>query len=240
MTRIDIEKYKEYWKQDNPGSKELLSKEEIQGYLSGTSRNISTLFRKGLIADIILKMLCALSLVVLLLFYSGSNRAMTAIVATLVITVLLIWYQVKSLKLIPGHDSFITDMRSSLQSRINYYYRRHIKSLLNGGLTNSILIIAGSLYYFYFKYGEIRAMETDDYIVFSSFILLGFLFGSLVQIYHHNFHIRQLKECLEEIDSDTISRQLISKQKNRRRRILWIAILAITCGLLLLSYLIVM
>ena len=83
-------------------------------------------------------------------------------------------------------------------------------------------------------------MDYNDFIVFGAAVSISFIFGALIQLYHHNFHIKQLKECLDEINRDIVSEQIIEQQKIKSRRITWIAILAIICGLLLLSYLIVM
>jgi len=94
------------------------------------------------------------------------------------------------------------------------------------------------LYYFYFKYGEVRAFQWDDYLVFVAAIVIGFFVSAIVQRSQFNFQIKQLESCLQEIDEDTITSQTIREQQNKKRRMIGIFLLAIICGLLVLAYLI--
>ena len=92
------------------------------------------------------------------------------------------------------------------------------------------------LYYFYFKYGELRPFETDDYVVFGLVIIISFVFGAFMQIKLHNFHIRQLEQCLTEIDENIINELTIKRQNRRRGQLFLIFLLAIICGLLILAF----
>jgi uncharacterized membrane protein YfcA len=107
-----------------------------------------------------------------------------------------------------------------------------------GALSNALLIVSGMLYYLYFKYGELRPFTWEDYLVLGSVILIGYFFGAYVQIAQHNFHVRQLESCLQEIDENIINTYTLRKQKNRKRLLILIFVLAIVCGLLLLAYLV--
>ena len=119
----------------------------------------------------------------------------------------------------------------------NRFYRQHFsKSLYVGALSNSLFILSGMLYYFFFKYGEIRPFTWDDYLVFGITIIIGFAFGAYVQIAQHNFQIKQLEDCLLEIDEDAITNLTLRDQRNKKRRLIYIFLLALVCGLLLLAF----
>ena len=124
----------------------------------------------------------------------------------------------------------------SLQKRIEFYHQRYIKSLYIGALSNSLFIVSGSLYYFYFKYGEIRPMDLVDYLVFGIAITIAFVFGAVVQIAQHNFQVKQLESCLQEIDEDTMTVLTLKEQRNKKIRLFFIALTALVCGLLLFAY----
>jgi hypothetical protein len=105
-----------------------------------------------------------------------------------------------------------------------------------GAVSNALIILSGILYYFFFKYGEIRPFQWDDYLVFSLTMLIGFGLGAAVQIAQHRFQIKQLESCLQEIDEDAISTLTLREQRNKRKRMILAFLLALVCGLLLLSY----
>ena len=240
MEKINLNNYKDVWRAEQSFSKQTLSKNEIQSFLGKKSKDITILFKKGLLMDIVLKAIMGISFVGILFLYAANSNVILWISVVLVITVLTLLYQVRSLKNIPDGSYGEDGVRSSLQSKLNYYYKSYSRSLYIGALSNAMIIISGSLYYFYFKYGELRQMDIADFVVFSTTIILSFVFGLLVQFYHHNFHIKQIKESLNQIDAETISVQTLKSQKLKRVILFWIAFIAITCGLLLLAYLILM
>ena len=77
-----------------------------------------------------------------------------------------------------------------------------MKSLYVGALSNSLIFLSGSLYYFYFKYGEIRPLDLTDYLVFGGAILIAYVLGAAVNLAAMKFQVRQLESCLQEIDED--------------------------------------
>ena len=124
----------------------------------------------------------------------------------------------------------------TLEEKISFYHQTYTYSLYVGALSNALIILSGILYYFYFKYGEIRPFQWDDYLVFSLTMLIGFGLGAAVQIAQHTFQIKQLESCLQEIYEDVISTITLREQRNKRKRMILVFLLALVCGLLLLSY----
>ena len=133
-------------------------------------------------------------------------------------------------------DSSPPVVRTSLENRIQFYRKRYVKSLYIGAISNSLILVSGSLYYFYFKYGEIRPMDLVDYLVFGTGIIIAFVFGAIVQIAQHNFQVKQLESCLQEIDENSMTLLTLKEQRHKKLRLFFIALLALVCGLLLLAF----
>jgi len=235
MKSIDIDAMKAAWKIERSFENLKLSETEIEGFLSGRSKDISQLFRKGLIFDMVLKSVIGASLIGVLFLL----RASQSIVVISPLIILILWairYQWLMIARIPEAATSDPIIRISLENKINFYHKHFIKSLYVGALSNALLILSGMLYYFFFKYGEIRPFAWDDYLVFGITMLIGFVFGAYVQIKQHRFQVKQLEDCLEEIDEETISTLSMRQQRNKKRRMILIFLLAMLCGLLLLSY----
>jgi hypothetical protein len=236
MKPLDLDKIKAAWKSEQSFEDQRLSEADIERFLSKKSKDISHLFKMGLIVDISLKTIIGLSFVgILILFREYLNVVLLASALMLG----LIWairYQWLMIGKIPKTGAPEPVIRTTLEEKISFYQQKYIYSLYVGALSNALIILSGILYYFYFKYGEIRPMQWDDYLVFSLTMLIGFGLGAAVQIVQHRFQIKQLESCLQEIDEDVISTLSLREQKNKRRRMILAFLLALVCGLLVLAY----
>ena len=235
MKSIDLDSIKAAWKIERSFEDHKLSEADIQGFLSGKSKDISQLFRKGLIFDIVLKSVLGVSLIGVF-FLFRSNQSIILISSIIMLILWAIRYQWLMIARIPEATASDPVIRTSLENKVKFYRQHFSKSLYVGALSNSLFILSGMLYYFYFKYGEIRPFTWDDYLVFGVTIIIGFALGAYVQIAQHNFQVKQLENCLEEIDEDTITTLTLREQRNKKRRLILIFLLALLCGLLLLAF----
>ncbi len=236
MEEIDFNKYRAAWKSEQSFEKKSLSEAAIQGFLKKKSKEINKLFKRGLIFDIVLKSILGVSFIILsFLMYNSLN---IVIISSFMGAgmMLAISFQAAMLKKIPMADYTTDNLRTILENKINFYTEKYLKSLYVGALSNSLFIISASLYYYYFKYGELRPFGIDDCLVFGIIIIIGFVLGAFAQIKHHNFQIQQLQHSLTEIDENTINVGTIKNQNNRRRQLFLIYLLAIICGLLVLAF----
>ena len=236
MKATDIDSLKSAWKNEKGFENKTLSQSDIEKFLQRKSKDISRLFKAGLRFDVVLKSILGASLVGIIILFSG-NRQM--VIAMSIILGLILWticYQVLMYRRIPSSGSSETVIRTTLENRIQFYHQRYIKSLYIGALSNSLVFVSGSLYYFYFKYGEIRPMDLVDYLVFGTAIIFAFVLGAVVQIAQHNFQVRQLESCLQEIDEDSMSELTLKEHRNKKLRLFFIALIALVAGLLLLAY----
>jgi len=238
MKEIDLGKYKSAWKTEQSLVEEKLSRIQIQEFMQSASKNISELFKKGLIIDIIIKVLLTLSFCVLLVLYSNQYRIQLIDAVFILLAIMCTVFQIKVYKKIPDIKNADQNIKSLLYSYIDFYNSKFVISLILTSLTSSLFFISGALYYFYYKYGTIRPFQFDDYLVFGIIIALGFVFSAFVQRKNFNFHIHQLEKSLAEIEQDSIDDSKLKhyKKLNTRNLILYSIILFI--GLLLLIYII--
>lgn len=238
MENSDLEKYRLAWKNEKSFSGSRLTDEDIRKFLQANSKNIIRLFKTGLTFDIVLKSLLAISYVGLIVLFAYQS-AVTIVNAILIVLSLVgIMYQIRIFRRVPKNDYPLENIRISLKTKIDFYNKHYIKSLLVGALSNSLFFLSGIMYYFYFKYKEIRPLQLDDYLVFGGAVILGFAIGAFIQIKQHNFQISQLESCLKDIDEDTLNEYNVKKYKNQRTKNILIASISIVLGLLLLTYLI--
>lgn len=238
MKSIDLDTIKAAWKNEKSFEDQRLSEADIENFLGRKSRDISRLFRKGLLFDIVMKSVIGLSLLGILFLFRGNQSILLMISVVLLFTTWTIFYQWRKIGRIPESGGPDPVIRTSLENKVNYYYQHYIKSIYVGALSNSLFVLSGMLYYFYFKYGEIRPFQWDDYLVFALVLLLSFVIGAVAQVKQHNFQVKQLESCLQEIDEESISALTIRDQRNKKRRMTLLFVLALLCGLVLLAFLI--
>jgi len=236
MKPIDLDSMKTTWKNERNFQEHRLSEADIEKFLSAKSKDIGQLFRSGLLIDIVLKSVVGISFVGIMMLFRTN---LPVVLISSGILLLLLWtvrYQWLTIGKIPEAPASHPVIRTTLEDKINFYHQHYIKSLYVGALSNSLLILSGMLYYFYFKYGELRPFLWDDYLVLGAVIVLGFVLGAAVQIAQHKFQVKQLESCLREIDEDAISSLTIREQRNKKARMILIFLLALVCGLLILAF----
>lgn len=235
MKTINLDSIKSAWKNEGSFEDQRLAEADIENFLSSKSKDMSRLFRKGLIFDIVLKSLIGLSLIGIF-FLLQASQSIILVSSVLMLILWAIRFQWLMIARIPKTSTSEPVVKTSLENKVKFYRQHFIKSLYVGALSNSLFILSGMLYYFYFKYGEIRPFAWDDFLVFGITIILGFALGAYVQIRQHSFQVKQLESCLQEIDEESISTLTLREQRNKKRRMILIILLALICGLLLLAF----
>jgi hypothetical protein len=236
MKAIDIDKMKAAWKNESSFENKTLSEAEIERFLSGKSKDITQLFRKGLLFDMVLKSVIGASFIGIIILFKNN---LSVVLLSLAILLGLLWalsYQWLMIRRIPDTGASGQTVRATLENKIGFYHKRYIKSLYVGALSNSLFVISGMIYYFFFKYGEIRPFQWDDYLVSGIAVILSFVIGAVAQVKQSNFQVGQLESCLLEIDEDVLSTITLSDQRNKRRRRTLVFLLALLCGLLVLAF----
>ncbi|MEZ5019972.1 MAG: hypothetical protein R2756_07585 [Bacteroidales bacterium] len=205
MEEINLDKYKSAWKAEHSFEEEKLSRDRIMAFMSSASKSIGGLFRKSLIFDMIVKSILAFSSGALMVLYSDQNRMLPVLALLILLVISTALMQARIYRKIPGGRDSAQSARELLHSYISFYSRSFVPSLITASLTGPLVFVIGALSYFFFKFGTIRPLEFDDFLVFGSIIVISFLLSAFVQIRHFSFHIGQLKESLAEIENETLT-----------------------------------
>lgn len=236
MEPIDLEKYKSAWKSEQGFSSKKISEAEIHKFLSRSSKDITTLFRNGLVFDITLKILLGISCFGLIYLSPKAPMVIFSLICFIAIIAMII-YQVNTYKMIPKTDYSTANIKASLEEKVSYYYSKHLKSIYIGAVTGTLVFVFGFLYYLLISYGKIREFQIDDVIVIGIGITLSYVFNAFVQVKQHNFQIRQIEVCLRDIEENTINEAEIKKLKNKKLRVVTFVAVALLLGILLFLFL---
>ncbi|HPF02443.1 MAG TPA: hypothetical protein PLV06_06535 [Bacteroidales bacterium] len=231
---VELEKYKKAWKTEQSFNEERLSRTRIQEFMRSESGSLRGLFKKNIIIDIVLKIALAASFCVLLVLYLNQGRILLLNSSMIILSISSVIIQIWIYGRIPDGRGSDLSIRAILESYIRFHHRKYFHSLLVNSLTASLVFISGALYWLYFKYGAIRSFQLEDYLVFSSFIVVAFVLSAFIQIKSSNFHIHQLERCLVYIEQDSLNGgKLIHYKKLKNRLIVFFSIFLVI-GLMLL------
>lgn len=239
MEEINLEKYKSEWNTEQGFFEEKLSRDQIAKFMQLKSKNICSLFKRSLIVDLLIKIILLLSFGVLMVLYSNQYRLLLINTIFILLIILGIIIQVGVYNKIPYMKNTAQNIKALLYSYIDFYKRKFILSLIITSFSSSLIFINGALYYFYYRYGTIRSFQYNDYLVFGILIIFSFLLSIFIQTKNFNFHLRQLKNTLADIEQKTINENKLKHYKhiNKRNLIIYSAILFV--GILLLLFLFV-
>jgi hypothetical protein len=235
MEEINLEEYKSAWKTEKSFSEEKLSVEQMAKFMQKTSISISGLFRKSIFIDVIIKMLLIFSFGILLVLYSNQNLLLLIHSVLIILTILGIVVQIKTYKKIPDVKNTGQNIKALLYSYIDFYAKVFAASRIVSSFSGTLLFISGAFYYFYYKYGTVRPLQFDDYLVFGTIIVIGFLLSAFIQSRNFSFHISQLESSLAEIEQETISESRLTHYKNLNTRNFVIYSVILFIGLLLFA-----
>lgn len=234
MEDINLEKYKSAWKEERGFPEERLSRDQIAKFMQLTSKNITGLFKKSLLTDIVIKLLLSFFFALLLVLFSDQNRIEIAIAALMLVTFVFMVIQYKIYRQIPDVTDISRNVKSLLYACIHFYSKKFTLSLIINSFSAVLFIIGGAFYYFNLTYGTIRLLEREDYLVFGTLILVGFLFSLFVQVKNFNFHIQQLEISLADIEQEVLSESKLRHYKNLNKRNIIIYSVILIAGLVLL------
>lgn len=241
MEDINFNKYKESWKKESDKiiGQNKLSDSEIKSFLKGKSKDISRLYKAGLYMDIVIKFILTLACGFLVYIWYATSEIAAFSTGLMIITGVFGAIQLRYLLKFPDFELGENNLKNIINSIISYYSKHYKKALYIGASSAPLFFISGSLYYFYFKYGEIRTFQIDDFIVFGVGIVISYFIAIMSQIIQFRFQMNQLKSCLQEINEDIISELTIQKQKKQRKRLIIIALLFILVGALIFTYILI-
>lgn len=234
MKSVDLEKYKEMWKNDRSFEERKLSSNEIFKFLKSSSKGIIEFFRRGLIFDLIFKTILLIAMIVL--FFLIPNQLFFNFINLFIILIILtgIGWQFYVFKRTPFYKTENHNVIKQLHKYILFYNKFYISSIYIAGLSSTLVFLIGSIFYLHIKYQEIPQFQIDDFLVMSIGILLSYGLSTIPQLKFNNHRINQLKECLNDIEDEIITDANIKKHNIDRKK--WAIAFGITLivGLILL------
>lgn len=238
MSKIDIEKYRTSWKKESAFEEKTLSKQDVLKFMQTSSKNLISMFKKGLVFDIVFKSILFILVLILLVLTSDQTRVVyTNLIIQALILLLMAW-QISILKKLPNKERGSQNALGQLNSYITFYHNYYIHAIFNSALSSVLFFLIGSLFYLHFKYGMIPSLDKDDLVVLFIFISLGFGLSYYSQLKHTKFHINQLKDCLKEIETDMLTESTVQTYRRNKLRNLFLISILFIVGFLLLIYLI--
>ena len=147
-----------------------------------------------------------------------------------------IGWQLRTRRLIPRQDPGARSTLDLLRQYIAFYYRHYYRALLVMAGSSVFFFLIGSLYYLYFKYGDIPPVRWDDLLVLGIGLVVSFSLSAVAQVWQGNFQIRQLEERVQEIGEQSLSTRSLEIQRNQLLRNAVQIGMALIVGLLLLLY----
>ena len=119
---------------------------------------------------------------------------------------------------------------------IYFYRKRFVRALYAAAVSGSLVFYVGVLYFSWFRYGGIRPLDGEDYVVFITGLVLAFAINAIAQRWQLAFHVRELEFCLEELDTGTLSEQVLRQQRHRRLRLILMWTVWAVLGVLVLAW----
>ena len=237
MENLDLNKYQLAWKNEKSFQVEKLSEIEIQNFMKSASKIVGQ-YKRSIIFDIVFKSFLLISFIVLLFLLK--NQSITTLTNSFFIFIAIfgIIWQTKVYKRVDKINVVNKHIKRSLRASIDFYNGQYVKSIFVSALSSTLFFLSGSLFYLYFKYGQIPSFELDDFIVLTIGIILSYGVSAFAQIKQNEHQIKALESCLVEIEENTLNASSIKKyQANRIKNIVTIGIALIT-GVIIFLYLI--
>jgi len=199
MNQFDLERYKKAWADQLAPKGTLLSRSEIHDFMQSASTDLMTQFERSLIFDLVLKGVLLMSLGILAFLMPFSASWVTfciALAGTLIATILL---QVRALRNIPQSTVGSQNALSRLRQYLSFYYEHYARSMYVSALSMVYFFIIGTLFYYYYKYGEIPPLEGQDIAILGCIVIFNFILSSIAQRKPIQFRIAQLDKRIREI-----------------------------------------
>ncbi|MBN1352923.1 hypothetical protein JXJ21_26270 [candidate division KSB1 bacterium] len=236
---MNLDNYISAWKQQYQKLPRhaTLTEREIMTFIEQQSTGITASFRKGILVDFYLKSFLMLASFFLIFLFKEDLTVMGVNGLLASITGLLLFFQYKFYRDVAATENTTAGLREVLKTKIDYFNKEYIKAIYIAAVSNPLLVTAGLMYYFYFKYGRIRPLDPEDVVVLGTMILLSFFIAAFAHVKQYRFQIRQLERCLHDLDEDSLNELTVESVKRQRLRILIFAIIALVCGILVFLYL---
>lgn len=231
-----LKKYRTAWQKQSINESDQLKEAQIMDFIMNQSKSITTGYRRSLVFDICFKAVLLMSFLVLAYLLRANSNLVVLNIILMTISGGLLVLQSKHFRQTRVYVQPEHAMKEFLENSIAYFNKKMKRAIYLAALSNPLFFLCGSLFYFYFVYGTVRPLDLQDYLVFSSCVVLSFLIAAFAQIQQHIFQVKQLEACLNDLD-DAKMNLLVTKKRKRQGLVmflLWVGLLLF--GLIAMSY----
>jgi len=237
MENLDLNKYQLAWKNEKSFQAEKLSEIEIHNFMKSASKIVGQ-YKRALLFDIVFKNILLVSFLVLIVLLKNQSIAILTISFFIFIAAFGIIWQIKVYKKVDKISIAKENLKDLLKASVHFYNGQYIKSIFVSALSSTLFFLGGSLFYLHLKYDQIPTFELDDFIVLTTGIILSYGLSAFSQVKQHNYQIRQLENCLVEIEENTINEVSIKKYKTNRIKNMVTIGIALIIGVILFLFLV--
>ena len=143
MEEIDLDKYRNTWNSEQHFEKKTLTKSDVQRFLKKSSNDISQLFTRSLIIDIVLKSMIGISILILPFTFHLHLDAIVLSSLMIIIIFVSVLYQIKIFKKIPKDDYSLDNVKTLLERKINFYTKKYFRTIYVNALSNPLIFLSG-------------------------------------------------------------------------------------------------
>jgi uncharacterized membrane protein YidH (DUF202 family) len=197
---MELDDMKKIWnRMEERQVRKEYSVEEISGFRKARSRDFTAWIRTSLGFDIVLKSLVAAVLLVTLSLYRNQSLAFFTSLVSLVALSVLIPYLVRIRRAAFELDSPNGSIQETLETKIHFLKKMYYKVQFIQSLTNPFIVIAGTLIYYYVRFGFVPPLHVQDGLIIATLILLSFLFTLPATLSIYGVQLRSLNGCLSSL-----------------------------------------
>ena len=232
---MKIDDYKNAWTAFAHNPEGDYSSTDIEAIITQQSKHTSVGLRRYLQFDLLTK---AASLIVLvwLSFLIDSTGYINILVIAAGIAGILIARQVMLIRELKWQVDFSLPVQEVIGAVVQQVRANLSIAGFLVGMTNPLFILAGSLMYYFKKYGPVFMRDPEDIIVSIVLMSIGFVIGYVAFEVQQRAELTDLEQSLYLLNDETeASISLIASRKKRRKMI---AVALIVVGLALFLFLI--
>lgn len=206
--------------------------ETIEKFVSNRSTSVLESIRKTLILDITLKVaFTAVFLADAILYYGVQANVFAICVAAILIAVPLILGQLRTLRYFDQLTNYAQSTREKLAKTLTFLRTRFFTTILSISSTYIYVFVSGMLMYFFFTYGRVRPLDGIDFLVFSTFMVIGVVMNIVINGGQVKYHIKHIEACLSDLNDSELA-VITSNIETQRKQDQTVKILLIIVGAL--------
>ncbi|MCB0665994.1 MAG: hypothetical protein KDC80_09245 [Saprospiraceae bacterium] len=225
MEDINLEKYRQAWRDEGRFEEPFLTEDEVQKFIGTESKDITSRYRRSISFDMMLKVVLALGFAILALLIPNQIIKIVNVTLLVISCVMIIWeWKIYESYFMTMHN--VGQTLSVIKKHLELH-RIYFRSVFIIAFSAPLFFISGSTFYLYMKYGSLPDLRADDFIVFSAGVVLSFVLSAFSQARQATSQVREWEACLVELQEDNPITSLAAIGDYRKRQLRKLIIISI-------------